>query len=180
MPNRIRERRQAAGMTLQDVADKLAITAVTVSRWEREPQRVTLPILEKLASVIGCRAEELLSPSLTPANTPSLNVDVLVSLSEFHGIPAERIGMIEIVTDMMEPTFNRGDRCFFDKSITWIDNAGVYAFMMNGEARTMRAHRNLEGGLRITCDNPLYKVDFTWSDDKIEIIGKVIGVHKKI
>lgn len=180
MPNRIRERRQAAGLTLQEVADKLGTTAVTVSRWEREPQRVTLPILERLAGAIGCTKEELLAKSLPLANTAELNTDALAGLSVFYGIPAERIALVEVATDMMAPTFSQGDHCFIDKSITWVDNAGVYAVMLNGEARLIRGHRNLEGGIRLTADNPLYKVDFTWTDDQLEVIGKVIGHHRKI
>lgn len=180
MPNRIRERRQAAGLTLQDVAEKLGTTAVTVSRWEREPQRVTLPILDKLADAIGCNREELLARSLPLTNSADLNESALSGLAMFYGIPAERIGLVVVATDMMAPTLVQGDHCFIDKSITWVDNAGVYAFRMNGEARIIRGHRNLEGGIRLTCDNPLYKVDFTWSDDKLEVIGKVIGHHRKI
>lgn len=181
MPNRIRERRQAAGLTLQDVAEKVGATAVTVSRWEREPQRVTLPILERLAGAIGCTKEELLAVTTAePVNATHLAADSLAALSQFYGIPAERIGLVVVATDAMEPTFRQGDQCFIDKSITWVDNAGVYAFRLNGEARLVRGHRNLEGGIRLTCDNPLYKVDFTWTDDRLEVIGKVIGHHRKI
>lgn len=180
MPNRIRERRQAAGLTLQDVAEKLETTAVTVSRWEREPQRVTLPILERLAGAIGCTKEELLAKPLPLANTTDLTTDALAGLAAFYGIPPERIGLVVVATDMMAPTFSQGDHCFIDKSITWVDNAGVYAVMLNGEARLVRGHRNLEGGIRLTCDNPLYKVDFTWADERLEVIGKVIGHHRKI
>lgn len=180
MPNRIREKRQAAGLTLQDVAEKCGTTAVTVSRWEREPQRVTLPILEKLANAIGCTKEELLAKSLPLANSYGLNEAALEGLSLFYGIPPERIGLVTVATDMMAPTFAQGDHCFIDKSITWVDNAGVYAILLNGEARLVRGHRNLEGGIRLTCDNALYSVDFTWSDDRLEVIGKVIGHHRKI
>lgn len=180
MPNRIREKRQAAGLTLQDVADKLGTTAVTVSRWEREPQRVTLVILDKLATAIGCNKEELLARSLPLTNSADLNESALAGLAQFYGIPAERISLVVVATDMMAPTFAQGDHCFIDKSITWIDNAGVYAIILNGEARLVRGHRNLEGGIRLTCDNQLYKVDFTWADERLEVIGKVIGHHRKI
>lgn len=180
MPNRIRERRQAAGLTLQEVADKLGTSAVTVSRWEREPQRVTLPILDKLADAIGCAREELLSRSLPPTNTSTLATDTLAALANFYGIQADRISRVVVSTDMMAPTFNVGDYCYIDTSITWIDNAGVYAIRLAGEARLVRGHRNLEGGIRLSCDNKIYDVDFTWSDEKLEVIGKVIGQLRKI
>ena len=180
MPNRIRERRQAAGLTLQDVADKCGTTAVTVSRWEREPQRVTLPILDKLAGAIGCSREDLLARSLPLANSHGLNDSALEGLSMFYGIQPERIGLVVVPTDMMAPTLNIGDHCFIDKSITWVDNAGIYAVMMNGEARLVRAFRVVDGTIRLIADNPLYKADVTISDDAVQVIGKVIGHHRKI
>lgn len=180
MPNRIRERRQAAGLTLQEVADKLGTSAVTVSRWEREPQRVTLPVLDKLAEAIGCAREELLAQSLPPVNATAISADTLTALANFYGIPAERISRVVVSTDMMAPTFSQGDHCYVDTSITWVDNAGVYAIMLAGEARLVRGHRNLEGGIRLSCDNVFYNVDFTWSDEKLEVIGKVIGQLRKI
>ena len=180
MPNRIRERRQAAGMTLQDVAEKIGTTAVTVSRWEREPQRVTLPILDKLAAAIGCRSEELLAATVGIANTLSFVDGVMSAMAEFYGLPVDSIAVVKVATDMMEPTFMKGDICTVDRSIAWVDNAGVYAITMNGEARMFRCQRKINGSIRVTCDNQLYNVDIECTDDDLKVIGKVIGFTRKI
>lgn len=180
MPNRIREKRQAAGLTLQDVADKLGTTAVTVSRWEREPQRVTLPILDKLAGAIGCQREELLTATKGTANNLDFNEDVMSSLSTFYGLPAESLAVVKVVTDAMEPTLMKGDSCVIDKSISWVDNAGIYAVEVGGEARMVRCYRKLNGNVRLLCDNPLYKVDFKSTDEELTVSGKVIGFNRKI
>lgn len=180
MPNRIRERRQAAGMTLQDVAEKLGTTAVTVSRWEREPQRVTLPILDRLADAIGCRKEELLSATAVNANALFFNDGVMSTMSAFYGLPAESLAVVKVVTDSMEPTLLKGDSCIIDRSIAWIDNAGIYAIAMNGEARMVRCQRRIDGSIRVLCDNEKYKFDEVCTDDDLKVTGKVIGLNRKI
>lgn len=180
MPNLIRERRQAAGMTLQDVAEKLGTTAVTVSRWEREPQRVTLPILERLAAAIGCSREELLSASGGTVNAVRFNDGIMEAMAVYYGVPAENLAVVKVATDTMEPTLLKGDSCIIDRSIAWIDNAGIYAIAMNGEARMVRCQRRIDGSIRVLCDNEKYKFDEVCTDDDLKVTGKVIGLNRKI
>ena len=167
-------------MTLQDVAEKLGTTAVTVSRWEREPQRVTLPILDRLAEAIGCSREELLAATKGTANKLVFGEGVMSSLSTFYGLPAESLAVVKVVTDAMEPTLMKGDTCVIDKSISWVDNAGIYAIAMNGEERMVRCHRKINGKVRVLCDNQLYKVDLEITDEELTVSGKVIGFTRKI
>lgn len=180
MPNRIRERRQAAGMTLQDVAEKLGTTAVTVSRWEREPQRVTLPILDRLAEAIGCSREELLSAGGGTANAVRFNDGIMEAMAAYYGVPAENLAVVRVATDTMEPTMFKGDTCVIDKSISWVDNAGIYAVGLDGEARMVRCQRRIDGSIRALCDNEKYKFDETCTDDVLQVIGKVVGINRKI
>lgn len=180
MPNNIRERRQAAGMTLQDVAEKLGTTAVTVSRWEREPQRVTLPILDRLAEAIGCSREELLSAGGGTANAVRFNDGIMEAMAAYYGVPAENLAVVRVATDTMEPTMFKGDTCVIDKSISWVDNAGIYAVGLDGEARMVRCQRRIDGSIRALCDNEKYKFDETCTDDVLQVIGKVVGINRKI
>lgn len=180
MPNHIRERRQAAGLTLQDVAEKLGTTAVTVSRWEREPQRVTLPILDRLAEAIGCSREELLSAGGGTANAVRFSDGIMEVMAAYYGVPAENLAVVRVVTDSMEPTLFKGDSCVIDKSIKCVDNAGIYAVGVDGEARMIRCQRRLDGRIRVLCDNEKYKFDEVCTDDDFQVIGKVIGLNRKI
>lgn len=55
----IRLNRKAAGMTLQDLADKLGITGAAVGMWERGE---TLPAADKLPEIsaaLGCTIDDL-------------------------------------------------------------------------------------------------------------------------
>ena len=176
MPHtKIREMRQAAGLTLQDVADKVGTTAVTVSRWEREPQRVTLPVLKNLAFALGCSEAELIG-----VGVPSPMAAAMLHAADYFGVPQEHFAAIVVPTDMMEPTIHKGDVVYIDTRLNTVVDAGIFSFSMDGQARLLRAHRNLENGIRYTCDNELYRVDFTWPVGKLELIGKVIGVTRKI
>jgi transcriptional regulator with XRE-family HTH domain len=167
--------RQAAGMTLQDVATKVGTTAVTVSRWERESHRVTLPVLKNLAHAIGCSEAELVGGDI-----PSPLAAAITHVADYFGVPQEHFAIIVVPTDMMEPTIKKGDVVYIDRRLNSVADAGIFAFILNGQARLLRAHRNLENGIRFTGDNDLYKVDFTWPVGKLELIGKVIGVTSKV
>lgn len=55
----IARRRIAAGLTQTQLAERLGVTQLTISRWEndiRAPRRATL---YKLAEVLGCEARDL-------------------------------------------------------------------------------------------------------------------------
>lgn len=176
MPHtKIREMRQAAGLTLQDVAAKVGTTAVTVSRWEREPQRVTLPVLKNLALALGCSEAELIGADVSRSSVMAADM-----AAEHFGVPREKFAMVIVATDMMHPTLWRGDTAFIDTSVNDVADAGIFAISLNGQARFVRAHLDLENSIRFTCDNDLYKVDFTWPVGKIEILGRLVGFTRKV
>lgn len=179
----IRAIRQAKGMTLQDVADRLGTTAVTVSRWEREPSRVTIPVLNNLAVALDCTREELLGA--TAANQRTDNQEAftaaVVLLGEYFGVDPANVAFLTKATDIMEPTIMRGERVYLDTSVSGVDHAGMYAMRQLNEARVVRIHRLLQepGLLRVTADNKAYSIDYVVESDKVEIIGRVLGALKK-
>lgn len=175
MPNRIREQRQAAGMTLQDVADKLGTTAVTVSRWEREPQRVTLPVLANLAKAIGVSESELIGNGVPKMVTEGSN-----ARAEYFGVPPEHFGVVVVSSDTMEPTLSEGDLCYLDTRINEVEHPGLYGIQAVKRARIARAYLLSGGRVRVMSDNPLYKADDSISDTDLVVIGKVIGFTRKI
>ena len=65
--NRIRDLRQARGMTQPDLARILNCTAMTVSRYEREDRVIDAPTICALCDIFGCTADYLLGRSILPA-----------------------------------------------------------------------------------------------------------------
>lgn len=56
----IRQRRQALGMTQQDLAQKVRVDASTVGAIETGTRKPSLPVLTRIARVLGCRLGDLI------------------------------------------------------------------------------------------------------------------------
>ena len=57
--NQLARLRLERGLSQQDLAEKLNTTSVSIGRYEREDQRLTLPLLRKLAKVLGASVAEI-------------------------------------------------------------------------------------------------------------------------
>jgi transcriptional regulator with XRE-family HTH domain len=79
--NRIEEIRKARGLTLEELADKAGFSIPYVWQMSRGVRNVSIKNLERLATALDCRPEDLLSTS-TGTNTDILNV--------WASIPPER------------------------------------------------------------------------------------------
>lgn len=56
----LRSAREARGWSQYRLADYLLVDESTVSRWESGSRTPTLPMLYRIADVLGCRVAELL------------------------------------------------------------------------------------------------------------------------
>lgn len=184
---KIRKIRKAKGMTLQDVADKIGTTAVTVSRWEREPQRVTVPVLGNLARVLDCRPSELLASSVsdyqvhpvTPADGSGFNAELIRQLC---GVDAENLLFVRAVSDAMAPTIAPGDFCFVHAGVT-PTRAGIFCVRRGDVAAFVRATPSLVGdAVNVTLDNQLYMpLGSTSTEDFAALcIGRVCFIGKHV
>ena len=63
--NRLRELRKMRGWTLQNVADFIGTSLVSVSRYEREDQRLTLPVMRRLATLYNVSLSDLDAAAVT-------------------------------------------------------------------------------------------------------------------
>ena len=59
--SRIALKRKAAGMTQDDLAAKLGVSAQAVSKWENDISCPDIQLLPTLAQVLGCTVDELLT-----------------------------------------------------------------------------------------------------------------------
>lgn len=184
----IRALRTAKGMTLQDVADKIGTSAVTVSRWEREPQRVTIPVLTNLARVLDVHPSALLSGATGASMKESVKQEVTNAarhdaemIRALTGLDAENMLAITALTDTMAPTIMPGDVCMVEGANT-IGRAGIYAVKNNDVAGFCRLLPQGQSGVMITLDNQLYPLNLKVpaSEFADTIIGRVISITKKI
>jgi transcriptional regulator with XRE-family HTH domain len=61
LPNRLREHREAKGWSLEQLAEKTGHKAQTVARHETVPGQMTLGQMERYATILGVRPEEMLA-----------------------------------------------------------------------------------------------------------------------
>ena len=57
---RIKQARKAAGITQEQLADRLGISFQSVSQWERDKRSPKKETIDKIANAIGCNALDLL------------------------------------------------------------------------------------------------------------------------
>lgn len=88
------------------------------------------------------------------------------------------ISLINVPTDSMVPTINKGDIVFVDTKVNYYTGEGVYFFLLNGGAYIKRLMKLPTGVYRAISDNSVYS-DFDISDELFDtavIIGKFIKV----
>ena len=88
------------------------------------------------------------------------------------------ISLINVPTDSMVPTINKGDIVFIDTKVNYYTGEGVYFFLLNGGAYIKRLMKLPTGVYRAISDNSVYP-DFDISDELFDtavIIGKFIKV----
>lgn len=196
----IRQIREARGLTLREVAAKLDTTPATISRWEREPQRVTVPILRNLARVLDTDPAELLT-RLTQRDTAghrpggNRNVNELDVMnytgeanpfdagyiSRLTGTPADQLAIITATSDAMAPLIQAGDQALVDMGQHSADLPGVYAIKVGNVAHLRRINRLVANGLlRVSVDNPAYGSPEEVAQDAMQIVGRVIWIGKKL
>lgn len=123
-PTLIRRIRQDRGLTLGDVAKRMDCAPATVSRWEREPGRVTVPVLRNLARVLDCDVADLLRAGRARvANTWGVGIVRLdpitdegepcflsrETLAALTDTPPDQLRVLRVVGDAMLPTLRDGD-----------------------------------------------------------------------
>lgn len=69
--NRIRDLRVAAKMQQSDLAQRLNVSKVSVSRYELEQRQLDPATINQLCDIFGCTADYLLGRSLSPL--PAVN-----------------------------------------------------------------------------------------------------------
>lgn len=190
----IRAMRTARGMTLQDVADKVGTTAVTVSRWEREPSRVTVPVLARLAVALNCSVRELVETDAGKGADQYMPIPHLgdpagrsyvwdsKAFAAILGAKPEDMAVFWSRGDVMHPTISTGDPCYVDVSQTDPVRPGVYIIQGENELiiRRLMPSVSSPGMICVTSDNPLYRLNELVKAGDLQVKGRVILVERKI
>ena len=64
LPNRIRELREEAGLTLNELAPKAGVSTGQLSNLETGKRELTMPVQERIAAALGVMVADLLLPEM--------------------------------------------------------------------------------------------------------------------
>lgn len=200
---RIKERRQALGLSMENLAGKVGRSWQSVQLWEKEDEdggtAPTRTLLPKVAEVLLVTSEWLLtgkSGALISDDKyfyiPRLqwNMSGEGSVLENHeevddtyayrkdwlvrkGLNAETCKVVEAPDDSMEGRIQEGDVLLIDTADTSIKDGKVYA-LNNGKLRVKRLFVRFDGQIIIRSDKSGYPEEIA-PPEAINIIGRVVG-----
>lgn len=188
MKLRIRELREARGMSQSDLAKLIGTTGVSVGRYEKEPGRVSLPLLEEISRALNCRVVDLIGDGQIIEQP----VVVLPFVGNgrrlaFDGDEVDKIGnpstlqAIEVEDDAMYPTLAKGDVVLIDRTVTSVAKDGIYALGVEGHTLVKRVSFNpIRKMLTITNDNALYAPLGDAKPSAVKIAGRVVWAGKRL
>ena len=184
---RIRELREERGMTQNDLAKRLGTTGVSIGRYEKEPSRVNIPLLEDLAKALNCRVADILGlgqssersvivlPVRGQDKSMALDYEVAESLGDTATLQA-----VEIEDDAMLPTMGRGDMCVIDRMVDSVTRDGIYVIDIDGMTLIQRiAYNPIKRTMFISSDSPLHAPLGEAQPGDVKIAGRVVWSSKK-
>lgn len=99
--NRIKERREALGMTLEAVGSALGVHRSTILRYETgDTQRIPLPAIEKLAEVLHTTPSRLMGWD-TPGDADTLDPEIRLAARNMQKMPREKRDMLVRIINTM-------------------------------------------------------------------------------
>jgi len=214
--NQLRRLREARRLTLKELAQRIGTTEVSLSRYEREERRLTLPLLRKLADALGTTIGEI---AAEPTELVSARSGVVALRGEDYALipvydarmaagpgaegedavlyrilfrmqwlrsvtraPLDRLAVIEIDGDSMEPALRSGDHGLLDLSQNQPRGKdGIYA-LRSGEGLQMKrvsAHP-VSGHLTISSDNSAYPSYQDIEPSVVNILGRLIWIGRRL
>ncbi len=203
--NNIKQLREAHHQTAAELGKAIGRSQPTISKWENRRKLkyeeakliadyYNIPVCE----VTGEAPENYIDLSSGAANMASLPIidaslsagslaegligRQLISMDLIKNITQTAPGNITIVRlhgDAMSPTINENDFVWIDTSITHAQNNGLYLFKAGSQIFVKRLCFNeFTASADIISDNPLYPPVPIKDPEKVQILGKVISIHK--
>ncbi|ABK45851.1 putative phage repressor [Magnetococcus marinus MC-1] len=98
------------------------------------------------------------------------------------GLDSERLALINVHGDSMEPTLRGGDMLLLDLRRVEVRDDAIYVLRLENHLIVKRAQRMLDGTILIRSDNPIYKEQSASPEQarQLCVIGRVVWVGRRI
>ena len=197
--DRIKQRRQEIGLTVDQVAEKIGKNRATVYRYESSeiekfPIDVLCPLAEALrttpAYLMGWESESASPPSniipmpemrkIPLVGTIACGLPILAqeNIEDYVSIPKDMAGDFALTCkgdSMINARIFDGDIVYIRQQDT-VDSGEIAAVLIDGEA-TLKRVRLFDDHISLEPENPMYKPLVYWNEEMndIRILGKAVA-----
>ncbi len=205
----LRDIRNSRGLRQRHIAERLGVTEGTISKYEKEDSRLSLPVLRRLATALDCSIAEIAGEvafgdaqaleddfAMVPVidarasggdgSLPGPEEPIYYNayrrqwLSAVTTASAERLVVIEVNGDSMFPTVAHGDHILIDPTQTRIGTDGIYVIRKRGTVHVKRVTVSMgTDSVVIKSDNTVYETETVHPDD-VEVIGRVVWLGRQV
>lgn len=198
--NHIAKLRDDRGWSQQDLAHRMNTTSVSIGRYEKEDQRLTLPLLRQLAQIFETSVAHVIGDAHEHGTIPVPAYDIraaagfgatgddkepkhyLMFREEWLRKLSTRIDalvVLEISGDSMWDTLHSGDHALVDRGQTNPRREGLYVLRIEDELMVKRLSMHpVTRLLTIKSDNPQYPTYSDVNPDEIAIEGRVVWIGR--
>lgn len=178
-------------LTQTELASKIGITNVTISRYLSGERKPRIEIVTKLAEVLGTTVDYLLGSERKTENskrilpvlgTVKAGYDYLAQENIIDYIdPSMNIAdpenyfALKVKGDSMSPFFDEGDYLIVQKTDTELYNGDICVVLINGDEATVKKVVRTKDCIELHAYNPYYPVKKFTAKEIEELPVRIIG-----
>lgn len=157
MAERIKEKRIEAGLTQEELAEKLGLKKSAIAKYENgRVENIKRSVIQKMSDILGCTPSYLMGwdenvskekvelglyripiVAVVAAGIPIYSEDNIIGWVDYDRNPNNDIFALRIKGDSMSPKISDGDLIIVDKSAGWEDN-DIVVVRINGHEGTCK------------------------------------------
>ena len=197
---RIKYYRLAAGLTQQELADKIGVKLAAVSKYELGTVD-NLPIsrVERIADALGVTGGQIMGWEESDMIDGEILVQVVAEIAagfdkqpirdyEMDRFPVpsvyakgrrtDELFIIKVRGDSMYPMYQEGDHILAVRTPTVED--GEVAILQYEDNATIKRVERVKDGLRLIPINPMYKSETVTGGDEVRVVGKPLVLIREL
>ena len=197
---RIKYYRLAAGLTQQELADKIGVKLAAVSKYELGTVD-NLPIsrVERIADALGVTGGQIMGWEESDMIDGEILVQVVAEIAagfdkqpirdyEMDRFPVpsvyakgrrtDELFIIKVRGDSMYPMYQEGDHILAVRTPTIED--GEVAILQYEDNATIKRVERVKDGLRLIPINPMYKSETVTGGDEVRVVGKPLVLIREL
>lgn len=203
MADRIKEKRIQAGLTQEELAEKLGLKKSAIAKYENgRVENIKRSIIQKMSDILDCTPSYLMgwdeNVTIQTAQRSHYRIPVLTTVAagkpiyaeedvlqwiDYDKEPGDHVRACRIEGNSMIPRIQNGDTVIFNSELGWEDGDVVIA-TVNGDHATCKRIKKYADGIALLSDNanyaPMYFSGKEVNELPVKVIGRVTEVRGKL